>query len=46
MAGNTLVAVADATQLLSVEKHFGVDKFTSMGVKDGDNPIVFLYKLK
>jgi len=43
---NNIVMVGEADALLMFEKGNGYTHFSSSGLKEGDNPILFLYKLK
>lgn len=46
LSGSTFVSAMNAIQILSIEKGYNLNKFTSMGVKEENNPIIFFHTLK
>lgn len=44
--GDCLVSIMPAYAVLQTEKTYGIDKFTSEGLRPTDNPVVFLHQLK
>ena len=41
-----LVSVMPAYMLLQTEKAYGLNQFTSAGLKPTDNPVIFLHRLR
>ncbi len=44
--GSTFVSSMNILQILSIERGYNLNKFTSMNVKEDDNPVIFFHTLK
>lgn len=43
---HSLISAMSASRILNIEKNYNLSKFSSDGLKDSDNPIIFIHKLK
>lgn len=44
--GNKIISSMPASSIITIENEYHLSKFKSMGIKDDDNPVVFLHTLK
>ncbi len=46
VVGNKIISSMPASSIITIEKEYHLSKFKSLGIKDDDNPVVFLHTLK